>query len=148
MSFSLDVASVVVGRNVFDNRSTSPVFGNAVADMNIGNIGSPIIVQTNASDTSAVRQNQSLAANSVGVTNIFDVNKDGRVNAIDTAIVRQSQLSRIIRFFTAPASLRLSSSRTSQRVADMSVPSLDTGQSLTLLSNHPVLARAIRWSQP
>jgi len=65
-------------------------FGNAIGDMNAGNVGSPIIVRTNATDTSVVRQNQSTATNSVGVTSLYDLNKDGRVNLTDTSIVRQN----------------------------------------------------------
>ncbi len=79
-------------------------FGNAIGDMNNENVGSPVTVRTNATDTSVVRQNQSIAANSVGVTSIHDLNKDGRVNATDTSIVRQNQLASIIRLFDAPSS--------------------------------------------
>ncbi len=77
-------------------------FGNAVGDMDAGNVGTPITVRTNATDTSIVRQNQSIAQNSVGVTSIYDLNKDGRVNATDTSIVRQNQSNSIVPFFTAP----------------------------------------------
>ena len=83
-------------------------FGNAIGDMNVGNVGSPITVRTNATDTSAVRQNQSTAPNSVGINSLFDLNKDGRVNATDTSIVRQNQSNQVIRFFTAPSSLFIS----------------------------------------
>jgi hypothetical protein len=82
-------------------------FGNAVGDMQVANIGTPITVRTNASDTSAVRQNQSPGAGTAGVTSIYDLNKDGRVNASDTSAVRQNQNPAIIRYFTAPLSLQL-----------------------------------------
>jgi hypothetical protein len=83
-------------------------FGNAVGDFNAGNLaGPPVIVRTNATDTSAVRQNQSTGINSAAITNIYDINKDGRVNATDTSTVRQNQDSSIIALITAPASLSL-----------------------------------------
>ena len=34
-------------------------FGNAIGEMNAGNVGTPITVRVNATDTSIVRQNQS-----------------------------------------------------------------------------------------
>jgi hypothetical protein len=76
-------------------------FGSAIGDFNVGNIGTPTIVRTNATDTSRVRQNQSPSANSVSVTNLYDLNKDGRVNATDTSLVRQNVDSAIIAFFDA-----------------------------------------------
>jgi hypothetical protein len=45
--------------------------------------------------------------NSAAITNIYDINKDGRVNATDTSTVRQNQDSSIIALITAPASLSL-----------------------------------------
>ncbi len=88
-------------------------FGNAAGEMNVGNIGSPIVLRTNASDTANVRQNQSPNQNSVGVTSIHDLNKDGRVNASDTANVRQNQSpTGSITLFTAPVSLQLAGSTT------------------------------------
>jgi hypothetical protein len=82
-------------------------FGNAVADFDVGNIGEPKMIRTNASDTSAVRMSQSPTINSAIISNIFDINKDGRVNSTDTSLVRQHQSGSLIRFFTAPASLQL-----------------------------------------
>jgi len=64
-------------------------------------------VETDSSDFSFVRQNQSLRANSVPITNPYDINRDGRVNAIDTVLVRQNQAGSKIRYFTAPVSLQL-----------------------------------------
>jgi len=107
-------------------------FGNATGDMKVGNSGSPIMVQTNESDTTAVRQNLSPIANSAIVTNVYDVNKDGRVNALDVSLVRQNETSRSIRFFTAPTSLRFAITPTLRDAPDASVPgtSLSTKSSL------------------
>ena len=102
-------------------------FGNAVGDMNVGNVGAPALVVTNEIDTAAVRQNLSPVINSVGIINIYDVNKDGRVNGIDSLIVRQNMRSRgLIRNFTAPVSLRLApTSRDEQKYSwNLSVPSM------------------------
>ncbi len=85
-------------------------FGNAIGDLYTGNVGTPTVVRTNATDTSLVRQNQSTATNSVGVTSIYDLNKDGRVNATDTSIVRQNQLAAILQYFTVAASFSMESS--------------------------------------
>jgi exonuclease III len=82
-------------------------FGHAAGDVNQGNIGSPVMVRTNATDTSFVRQNQSPSANSATIGNFYDINKDGRVNASDTSAVRQNVNAAIIQFFTAPTGLQL-----------------------------------------
>ncbi len=82
-------------------------FGNAVGDVNQGNQGTPINVESDSTDLSFVRQNQSLGANSVPISNTYDINRDGRVNALDTALVRQNLTGSKIRYFTAPVSLRL-----------------------------------------
>ena len=113
-------------------------FGNAVGDMNVGNIGSPTSIRADEIDTRAVRQNLSTAANSVVVTNIFDLNKDGRVNAIDVSLVRQNPSANLIRFFTAPVSLRLSVTPTSR----FSVPNIPSLGSLQLDSKE---SRADLW---
>jgi len=105
-------------------------FGNAVADFSVGNEGSPAMIQTDATDTSVVRQNQSIAANSVGITNLYDVNKDGRVNASDTSIVRQNQSTRIVRYFAAPASIPLALSLTLSSAIDTSVPAFSVANSI------------------
>ncbi len=99
-------------------------FGNAVAEMNSGNTGTPVTLRTNATDTSVVRQNQSTSANSVGIANIYDVNKDGRVNATDTSIVRQNQLPSIMRFFTAPSNLPFAIASTTSELLVSSVPGI------------------------
>jgi hypothetical protein len=96
-------------------------FGNAVGDMNVGNIiGSPTIIRTNAIDTAIVRQNQSPDIDSVGIDNIYDVNRDGRVNSIDTALLRQNQSpDGAIAFFTAPGGLALSRTAKQQSLATL-----------------------------
>jgi hypothetical protein len=82
---------VTVLANADTGLATNDVFyfGNVIGDVNTGNTGTRIRV--NSLDTSAVRNNQSPGANSAGVTNIFDVNRDGRVNALDTSAVRNNQ---------------------------------------------------------
>ncbi len=102
-------------------------FGHALGDFNVGNLGTPMTVRSDTSDSTAVRKNLSLGANSVSVTNIYDINKDGRVNAIDIGLVRQNQEDRLIRFFTAPVSVRLIGTSVS-----LSVPKID-GVSLKLV---------------
>ena len=109
--------------------------------MNSGNVGSPVTVRTNATDTSIVRQNQSISSNSVGIDSLHDVNKDGRVNATDTSIVRQNQLSSVIRFFTAPSNFQMANAGIAPSASDASVPSIDIastsvgslGQTMSLL---------------
>ena len=77
-------------------------FGNVIADFNVGNTTTRLRV--NAVDTGAVRSNQSILPNSVGVTNIYDVNRDGRVNALDTSLVRSNQqIIGLVAPLTAPA---------------------------------------------
>ena len=77
-------------------------------------------MRVNATDTSVVRQNQSTATNSVGLTNIYDLNKDGRVNATDTSMVRQNQSATLIRFFTAPNNLSIA-----EASEDVSIPTIE-----------------------
>jgi len=79
-------------------------FGNAVADMNVGNLGSPVTVSVDNIDYASLRRSFS---NAVPASNIYDVNKDGRVDPIDLAIVNQNRTSRALRLFTAPVSLQL-----------------------------------------
>lgn len=72
-------------------------FGNAVADVNVGNPTGT--VRVSSIDTAALRTNQSPAANSVDVKGVYDVNKDGRVNSIDTAIARVNYRSTVLKHF-------------------------------------------------
>ncbi len=118
---------VTVLANATTDLSSNSVFyfGHAVGDMNIGNSGTPVTVQTDATDLMAVRQNLAIAANSATIDNIYDVNKDGRVNAIDVLLTRQNQTSNGIRFFTAPISLRLAISPTSSRAIVKHLARLD-----------------------
>jgi hypothetical protein len=64
-------------------------FGNVVGDTNASVTSSRYTV--NAIDTSGVRGNQSSVPNSVLVTNIYDFNKSGNVNSLDTGVVRTNQ---------------------------------------------------------
>ncbi|MDZ4851893.1 MAG: hypothetical protein SGI77_21600 [Pirellulaceae bacterium] len=110
-------------------------FGNAVGDVNVGNaMTSPVTVQSTLSDYMAVRQNLSGGANSVGVTNIYDLNKDGRVNPLDMSIVQQNQRSRIIRHFIAPVSLQLSPTTQSLLSAQLSTPLIGNVLAFSLTS--------------
>ena len=98
-------------------------FGHAMGDANVGNSGLPITVRNDEADALAIRQNQSLAPNSASVSNTYDVNKDGRINPIDIAIVRQYRSTRsLLRHFTAPVSLNLSSSLTATTGIELSIP--------------------------
>ncbi len=102
---------IVVVANAQTGLATNDVFyfGNVIGDFNVDNTATRIRV--NELDTSAVRNNQSTVTDSVGVTNIFDVNRDGRVNALDTSIVRNNQqTSGIVAPITAPAALGRSGS--------------------------------------
>ncbi|MDZ4848818.1 MAG: cadherin domain-containing protein [Pirellulaceae bacterium] len=112
--------------NVRTDLAANDVFywGNAVGDMNVGNVGAPITVLNDALDSTAVRQHLSTGANSAGVTNSYDVNKDGSVNVIDMSLTMQNRSTRSIRYFTAPLSLRLAVIPTSSRLLSLSVPIL------------------------
>jgi hypothetical protein len=61
-------------------------FGNIIGDLNVGNVLKRIRV--NALDISAVRNNFAEVANS---SNPYDLNRDGRVDGQDVAIVRNNQ---------------------------------------------------------
>ncbi len=106
-------------------------FGNAVGDVYAGNVGSPTTVRINASDTGTIRQNQSIASNSVGLESLYDLNRDGRVNATDTAISRQAIQRRVNLFgnvdvYSIFPSPQRKSTRASIRdfALDFSVPAL------------------------
>jgi len=104
-------------------------FGNAVGDVDIGNVGTPVTISTNSSDYAAVRQNLSPSSSSVGVDNIHDINKDGVVNPIDMALVRQNELNRILGAFTAPVSLQHSLVMTSTTTTDATSHAISTTSS-------------------
>ncbi|MDZ4848074.1 MAG: zinc-dependent metalloprotease family protein [Pirellulaceae bacterium] len=100
---------VTVRATANTNLPTNDVFyfGNAVGDMNLGNVGTPIVVQSDNIDSNAVRSHQTLGPNSASITNIYDLNKDGRVDMLDYALTQQNQNGRILQFFTAPVSVQL-----------------------------------------
>ena len=110
-------------------------FGSAIGEMNVGNLGSPALIRVDESDLMRVRQNQSPAANSVLVTNIFDLNKDGRVNGLDLSILRQYQKGSTIKLFTAPLSLQIAPMAGSRGMVILSVPRIEN----TVLKNTQVL---------
>gem|GEM_PF-1463610 len=93
-------------------------FGNAIADTNTGNFGSPVTVETDDFDLQVIRQNQLAASNSVDIANVFDVNKDGQVNPLDMSMVQQNKHRRIFRLLTAPlySNLLLSSLSASEPI--------------------------------
>jgi len=110
-------------------------FGHAIGDVNTGNAGAPITVSNDDADVRAIRQNQLHGANSVSVSNIYDVNKDGRVNSIDVSLVRQNRSTLLLRHFTAPVSLRLASSLIATTRMSIAVPSLTRRLSSELASS-------------
>jgi len=110
-------------------------FGNAIGEMNIGNVANPALLRVDESDVQRVRQNQS---NSVSVTNIFDLNKDGRVNSIDFSLVRQNRTSSALRLFTAPLNLRLAPTSGSIVMTTLSVPKIESALSAINFSPLPV----------
>ena len=61
-------------------------FGNAIGDTGAGNTPSNALV--NALDESGVRAHGQIVANNIPLTNIYDFNRDGAVNAIDESIAR------------------------------------------------------------
>lgn len=65
-------------------------FGNQVADTDGAAAGQTLRVT--AVDTLRIRANQSALPNSVGITNDFDLDRDGRVTAIDSIHARQNQV--------------------------------------------------------
>ncbi|TWU57090.1 Dockerin type I repeat protein [Rubripirellula tenax] len=66
-------------------------FGNQVGDIN-GSTSASKHVTVNAFDTLGVRFNQSPTSNSVGIDNIYDIDRNGSVNAFDTLGVRFNQM--------------------------------------------------------
>jgi len=97
-------------------------FGNAFGDVGQGNLGTPISVQVDETDSQFMRRNQSLGANSASVTNVYDLNKDGRVNAINLALLQKNQSKRLIRYFTAPVSSRLANVTSWNSFGTTSIP--------------------------
>jgi ELWxxDGT repeat protein len=85
-------------------------FGNVVGDTGLGNLVDTQgeILRVNATDIALIRNNQSVDIDSVNVDRIHDVDKNGRVNSIDVALVRQNINPSSIRLITAPGSLQVS----------------------------------------
>jgi glucose/arabinose dehydrogenase len=61
-------------------------FGNAIGDTGVGNTATNAVV--NAFDQAAVRANGQILANNIPLTNSYDFNRDGSVNAADESIAR------------------------------------------------------------
>ena len=64
-------------------------FGNVIGELNFGNTASRLRV--NGQDAALMLTNQSPGANSAGVTNRFDLDRNGRVNGQDYAILLANQ---------------------------------------------------------
>jgi hypothetical protein len=83
-------------------------FGNVIGDLDFGNTATRLRV--NGQDAALLLSNQSPGANSAGVTNKFDLDRNGRVNGQDYAfLLANQQAAGIVAPITAP------SSRASQR---------------------------------
>ena len=65
-------------------------FGNQVADV-FGATANGQRVRVTSADAAVSRLNQSLAFNSAAIDNVYDLNRDGRVNSIDTVLIRANQ---------------------------------------------------------
>jgi hypothetical protein len=65
--------------------------GNQIADVE-GNPGAGERVQVNSFDSSDIRLNQSVLPDSVGIGNIYDVDRSGSVNSFDTSDARFNQV--------------------------------------------------------
>jgi hypothetical protein len=63
-------------------------FGNAVGDSGLGD--SVVNATVNATDEDAARNHPHVPGNNLPVTNVYDFNRDGRVNAVDQAIARSN----------------------------------------------------------
>jgi len=113
--------TVLAGPNIGLTANDVFYFGSAVGEMNVGNAGTPTILRTDNADAIAVRQNQSSNA---GVSNIFDINKDGRVNPLDLAVLNQNRRNRILRYFTAPVNLSLALPVAATSAVKLSTPSV------------------------
>lgn len=98
-------------------------FGNAVAEVNAGNPTNSTLVSVDEIDVQRVRQNIS---NAVSISNIYDLNKDGRVNALDFSLVRQNRGLSVLRLFTAPVNLQVASTSSSLGMAPLSVPKIES----------------------
>jgi hypothetical protein len=78
-------------------------FGNVIGDLDFGNTANRIRV--NGQDAALMLANQSPGANSAGVTNKFDLDRNGRVNGQDTALLlANQQAAGVVAPITAPSS--------------------------------------------
>ncbi len=70
-------------------------FGNAIGDVGVGNSASSglTVVSVNSIDFATIRGSLN-PFGPVAITNVYDINKDGRVDAIDTATARSYNSSR------------------------------------------------------
>ncbi|WP_146454978.1 lamin tail domain-containing protein [Rubripirellula tenax] len=85
--------------------ATDDVFylGNQVGEVTGAATGSQ--VRVTSTDTLVIRGNQSTAPGSAGIENPHDLNRDGRVNSLDTFIVRSSQAIQGLLMITGPQPL-------------------------------------------
>ncbi|XZE35110.1 tandem-95 repeat protein [Pirellulaceae bacterium SH501] len=87
--------TVLANMNTRLSQADTFYFGHVSGDVNLGDVpvgGSPAFlagfVRTSAGDTSAILANQpgNSGAQSVGISNPFDLNKDGRITPVDYSI--------------------------------------------------------------
>ena len=79
-------------------------FGNVIGELDFGNTATRLRV--NGQDAALILANQSPGANTAGVTNKFDLDRNGRVNGQDYAILlANQQAAGIVAPITAPSSL-------------------------------------------
>lgn len=85
---------VTVRANANTNLAQDDVFyfGNQIGDVN-GSVSSSGRVTVNSFDSLDIRRNQSAGQNSVGIGNLFDVDRNGSVNSFDTLAVRRNQVA-------------------------------------------------------
>jgi hypothetical protein len=94
---------VTVLANAQTGLATNDVFyfGNVIGELDFGNTATRLRV--NGQDAAFILANQSPGANSAGVTNKFDLDRNGRVNGQDYAILLDNQQAAgIVAPLTAP----------------------------------------------
>jgi ELWxxDGT repeat protein len=93
-------------------------FGNVIGELDFGNTATRLRV--NGQDAALILANQSPGANTAGVTNKFDLDRNGRVNGQDYAILlANQQAAGIVSPITAP-SARPAASRVSSDSSNVS----------------------------
>ena len=81
-------------------------FGNVIGELDFGNTATRLRV--NGQDAALILANQSPGANSAGVTNKFDLDRNGRVNGQDYAfLLANQQAAGIVAPITAPSARSL-----------------------------------------